>query len=390
MLIVDNSEFKEKVAIINSLGAHGSSFHFYIFGQVEGLVRAGVEVSIYTNNVTEDPNYAGVDFHQFYKNVYGRKSKLISGFKYILGSVFSLFHAKFNRVKICHFHLFHVNILVSFDFILSKILGLKVVYTIHDVVSFENSRPKTKLSNWMYQRVNKILIHNQFCENVFRSHYPKVKTEIDIIPHGNYIPFITIQKDKKKSREYLDLPTEKTILLFFGMIKKVKGLEVLLKALRKVVDTNPDIVLLIAGRLWKNDFKVYQKIITENNLSENIILHTHFVSHEDVKYYYSASDLIILPYKKIFQSGVLMMSMSYEKAVLVSDLDPLTEVVQDMKTGFVFESGNPKSLSEKLNRILLDSNKLEEVRINGLNHIKSKYDWLEIGKEMKKSYQSIL
>ena len=85
-----------------------------------------------------------------------------------------------------------------------------------------------------------------------------------------------------------------------------------------------------------------------------------------------------------------MMSMSYEKAVIVSDLPPLIEVVEDMKTGFVFESGNPKSLSEKLNRILLDSNKLEEVRINGLNHIKSKYDWLEIGKATKKSYQSIL
>ena len=84
------------------------------------------------------------------------------------------------------------------------------------------------------------------------------------------------------------------------------------------------------------------------------------------------------------------MSMSYEKAVLVSDLTPLTEVVQDMKTGFVFESENPKSLSDKLNRILSDTNILEEVRINGLNHIKSKYDWLEIGKETKKSYQSIL
>ena len=84
------------------------------------------------------------------------------------------------------------------------------------------------------------------------------------------------------------------------------------------------------------------------------------------------------------------MSMSYEKPVLVSDLPPLTEIVQDMKTGFIFESENPKSLAEKLNRVLSDTNKLEEVRIKGYDHIKSKYDWLEIGKETKKSYQSIL
>ena len=81
-----------------------------------------------------------------------------------------------------------------------------------------------------------------------------------------------------------------------------------------------------------------------------------------------------------------MMSMSYEKAVIVSDLPPLIEVVEDMKTGFVFESENSESLSEKLNIILSDSNILEEVRVEGFNHIKSNYDWLDIGKEMKKSY----
>ena len=51
---------KEKVAIIDSLGAHGSSHHFYLFGQAKGLEKSGVNVSIYTNNVTKDPNYEGV------------------------------------------------------------------------------------------------------------------------------------------------------------------------------------------------------------------------------------------------------------------------------------------------------------------------------------------
>ena len=147
---------KEKVAIIDSLGAHGSSHHFYIFGQAKGLSKSGVNVSIYTNNITNNPNYDGVNFYQFYKNIFGGKSKVFSGFRYILGSFFSLFHAKFNGVKICHYHLFHVDILVFFDFILSKILGLKVVYTIHDVISFENSRSRDKLSHWIYKRANKI------------------------------------------------------------------------------------------------------------------------------------------------------------------------------------------------------------------------------------------
>jgi glycosyltransferase involved in cell wall biosynthesis len=85
-----------------------------------------------------------------------------------------------------------------------------------------------------------------------------------------------------------------------------------------------------------------------------------------------------------------MMSMSYEKAVLVSNLPPFIDVVQDMETGFVFESENPTSLANKLNLILLDMNNLERVRLNGSNLMKIKYDWSAIALLTKKSYQSIL
>ena len=85
-----------------------------------------------------------------------------------------------------------------------------------------------------------------------------------------------------------------------------------------------------------------------------------------------------------------MMSLSYEKAVLVSDLPPHTEVVVDKETGFVFKTENPKSLSEKLNSILSDVDNLEKIRKKGAELIKTKYDWTEIGILTKKSYQSIL
>tara|TARA_B100001029_G_C15053245_1_gene452371 strand:- start:55 stop:1203 length:1149 start_codon:yes stop_codon:yes gene_type:complete len=381
---------KEKIAIIDPLGAHGSSFHFYVFGQAIGLSKSGLNVSIYTNNITNNPNYHRVNFYQYYKNIFHSKSRLISGFRYVYGSIFSLFHAKFSGVKICHYHIFHVNILVFFDFLLTKLLMMKVVYTIHDVISFENENSKNKISNFIYNNADKILTHNSFSKDILVKTHNKIFTDIDIIPHGNYLPFLSVKKNKIKSRERLGIPKDKTILLFFGIIKKVKGLEILLNALTDVISCNKDVILVIAGRVWKNDFKIYQKIIDDNKLSDYCIIHNKFIPHEDIDYYYSSADLVVLPYKRIYQSGVLLMSMSYEKAVLVSDLPPLKEVVRDMKTGFVFESENIKSLSEKLNMILSDKNKLEEVQINGFNYIKSKYNWIEIGKATKESYQSIL
>ena len=85
-----------------------------------------------------------------------------------------------------------------------------------------------------------------------------------------------------------------------------------------------------------------------------------------------------------------MMSLSYEKAVLVSDLEPLTDLIKDNDTGFVFKSGDDYSLSSKLNNILSDKDNLEHIRKRGLELMKKKYDWFEIGKQTKKSYQSIL
>ena len=146
---------KEKIAIVDYLGAHGSSHHFYLYGQSRGLADNNVDVTLYTNNVTLNPNYEGVGFFTFYKNIFSSKTRIISGIKYILGSIVSLVHAKFSGVKICHFHLFHINILVLFDFILTKILGMKVVYTVHDVVSFENKKSNNRLSNWIYMNSDK-------------------------------------------------------------------------------------------------------------------------------------------------------------------------------------------------------------------------------------------
>ena len=64
---------KKKVAIIDTLGAHGGSFHFYVFGQCMGLLKSNVKVSLYTNNETQDPNIEGLNLFIFYKNIFASK-----------------------------------------------------------------------------------------------------------------------------------------------------------------------------------------------------------------------------------------------------------------------------------------------------------------------------
>ena len=381
---------KCKIAIIDSLGAHGCSHHLYLYGQASWLADSNIDVSIYTNNVTKNPSYNGVGFFQFYRNIFNSRFKFISGIRHIIGSIFSIIHAKISGVNICHYHLFHANILVMFDFILTKILRMRVVYTVHDVVSFENNRINQVISNWIYRGADKILIHNQFSANIIKKSNKDVSSIIDVIPHGNYLPFLSGGVDKDISREIIGIGSERKVLLFFGMIKKVKGLEIMLESLKNIVLLHPDVLLVIAGRVWKNNFSVYQEIIDKYNLSDNCLIHNRFIPQDDIKHYYASSDIVVLPYKRIYQSGVLLMSMSYEKIVLVSDLPPMIEVIEDNKTGFVFKTENPTSLANKVNNIFENIDALDHIKENALRLMKSDYDWREIGRKTRKSYESIL
>ena len=378
-----------KVAIIDPLGAHGSSHHFYLFGQAEGLLKNDVELSLYTNNETANPKISGVKFFAFYKNIFKSNFRIISGVRWIIGTVFSVFHARFSGISIFHFHIFYTNLLVLFNLLLVKILFGKVVLTVHDVSSFSNSTTSSIICKLVYKLVDRIITHNQFSKSELINVNANLSSYISIIPHGNYIPFINIQFNKEKSRKQLAIPNNRRVLLFFGMIKKVKGLEVLLSALKGVVKKNPDVLLVIAGKPWENDFSAYQKIIDENNLSDYILLRTKFIKQEDVEHYYCASDLVILPYKKIYQSGVLMMTLSFERPALVSDLPPLTEIISDNENGFLFKAENVSDLTNKLNTILIDEVLMEKVRIKGVELIKKNYDWVDIGSQTVQAYQSL-
>ena len=144
---------RQKISIIDSVSARGGSHNLYLFGQSIGLINSGYDVRLFTNDLTQNPQIKGLDIKKFYKGIFGRRIKLIAGFLYIIGSIRSIIGAKNFGAKICHFHLFHVNILVCFDLIFSKIMGLKVVYTVHDVLSnLEKNKSSSRLTNFVLSK----------------------------------------------------------------------------------------------------------------------------------------------------------------------------------------------------------------------------------------------
>ena len=222
-----------------------------------------------------------------------------------------------------------------------------------------------------------LIVHNQYSkEQLLEVINEKAKRKVHVIHHGAF----TELKDDKVDRsscasEAARWIKDQNYILFFGKIKKSKGLDVLLEAMSKV---NKDIKLIIAGNPWKDDFSTYQNIIDRNQLGEQVITNISYISDEDREYYFKACDALILPYREIFQSGVLLMSLSYSLPVVASDLRSNMEIIKNGKNGMLFKSGDPDSLATAINELFEDPTKLDEIRQNSLKTIELDYNWNRI------------
>ena len=143
---------------------------------------------------------------------------------------------------------------------------------------------------------------------------------------------------EKVSREtattFLNLDTNFNYILFFGFIRKYKGLDILLEALTDERIRKLNLKLIVAGEFYEDE-KPYTDFIEQKNLTQTVILHNKYISDEDVKYYFSAAQCVVQPYRNATQSGITQMAYHFGVPMIVTNVGGLAEIVPDGKTGFV-------------------------------------------------------
>jgi glycosyltransferase involved in cell wall biosynthesis len=154
---------------------------------------------------------------------------------------------------------------------------------------------------------------------------------------------------KEEARLKLGIKNEELILLFFGFIRKYKGLDLLLDAMKIIKNSKFNIQnskLLIAGEFYE-DRKAYDEQIEKLGIQESLILHTDFIPDSEVKYYLCAADVVVQPYKNATQSGVTPLAYHFEKPMIVTNVGGLPSLVPNNKVGLIAEP-NAESLAEKI------------------------------------------
>lgn len=151
---------------------------------------------------------------------------------------------------------------------------------------------------------------------------------------------------RKEALEKLKLPEEHKYALFFGFIRKYKGLDLLLEAMADKRLAVAGIQLIIAGEYY-GDKDFYEGIITKHNLEDRIHRFTDFIPNDEVKYYFAAADCVVLPYRSATQSGITQVAYHFERGMVATNVGGLPESVQDGETGIICEPG-PESIAEAL------------------------------------------
>lgn len=184
-------------------------------------------------------------------------------------------------------------------------------------------------------------------------------------------------------KDYLkkEIPKSDRIVLFYGLINKYKGVEVLISAMKNVIKVLPDLKLIIAGK-----GKIEYDITTLNNNFEII---NRYITNEEIAELNQIATLVVCPYFSASQSGVIMTSFAFNNPILATNVGALPEVIEDGKTGILIESPDSDLLAEKIVEFFQNPDKINEFRDNIFNkYSKSEFSWSEIATQYYKLLQS--
>jgi len=247
--------------------------------------------------------------------------------------------------------------------------GHTKVITIVDNMIPHESRPGDKIfSKYFVKPIDAFLAMSESVLSeiqLFDAHKPKI-----LSPHPLFDNFGK-SLSKEEALQKLNLSEEYKYVLFFGLVRKYKGLDLLLKAFANQDLRQQKIKVIVAGEYY-SDKEVYTEIIKQLELENYIIQVDKFIQDSDVKVYFSAADLIVQPYKSATQSGVTQIAYHFNKPMIVTDVGGLPELCPDGKVGYVVPV-DPKSISSAILRFFKEEK--EEEFVENIIKEKKKYSW---------------
>lgn len=250
----------------------------------------------------------------------------------------------------------------------------KVISILDNVVPHEQRFFDTPLTKYFLGGSDGcITLCNAVADDLLRI---KPDANYKVIYHPLYSHF-GATRDREEAEETLGLKHGKRNILFFGLIREYKGLDILLEAFAGL-DSNYQ--LIIAGEPY-GSFDKYAEIIERTGTGDRISSHLHYIKDSEVSLYFSAADLAVLPYRSATQSGISSVAYHFEIPMIVTAVGGLKETIGDTGTGIVTEEGTPEAVREAIEKYFADPS-IRTGCIEAMRREKKRLSWEEFARQL--------
>jgi glycosyltransferase involved in cell wall biosynthesis len=245
-------------------------------------------------------------------------------------------------------------------------------------------------------RADHIIAVSNFIKERILKHYPDAKNKITVIHNGVALRrFRLLPADDPKLaqwRDKLGLESKAKTIIYVGRIGPEKGTDVLIKAFAGIIQKYPDLKLLVVGSSWSSESNPtpYVKKVVDlaRSVSKNIIF-SSFIHHNDLNYLYNLASICVVPSIWDEPFGLVNLeAMAAGCAVIASRVGGIPEIVQDGKTGLLFERNKEKELCDKMEFLINNPREQQSLSETG-NRYAQNHDWSRVAEQTEKIYQSL-
>ncbi len=272
-----------------------------------------------------------------------------------------------------------------------KLAGRKIVYTIHNVSPLHG---RVRLHHRIimgltYRICDALIIHTEEGKERVANLFKVEPEKMRVIPHGEYSFFVPSERcGSGEAKERLLGDRNASTILFFGAIRRNKGLDQAILALRHVRKRVDNARLLVVGELCE-DWERYGALIEQEGVGDRVFTHLRYVPKEEVGSFFEAADVVVLPYYEITMSGVLQIAFAFSKPVVASDLDGFRESIEEGKNGHLVPVGDVRLWAERIADLLESEESRQRMGRRSRRMAQEKYSWDRIAAETEEVYRSV-
>src|ERR1700722_6064577 len=381
----------------------GGSDRPYVYGLATSLLSKGVALDLIGSDELDFPEFrerSGLNFLNLRGSnrpdvAFLRKMQRVAIYYarlicYAAASKPKLFHILWNN----KFEYFDRTLLMLYY----RILGKKIVLPAHNVNADRRDSRDSLLNRitlrMQYRLSHQIFVHTEKMKSELIEQFGVRGASITVIPFGinNAVPNTSLSPSEAKRQ--LVLGDDQRAILFFGRITPYKGLEYLIAAFRQAVSSCKNYRLIIAGRPDRCElyWNTIRQDIHEEVRTGQILLRADFIPDEEAEVYFKAADVLVLPYKDIYQSGVLFTGYNFGLPVIAADVGSMRDEIVEHKTGFVFKPEDPADLARVIEQYFSSdlytdlSNRRREIS----DFVTERHSWDIVGQMTASVYAGLL